>query len=229
MRFPGFHPSRHIQTSELSQDGIGLNYLDNFYRTATAHHDSYAVATGYKGFNDSIALWDANRIMDQQCGQTWLKSIADINTQFSIDNQISAIQLVTWNDYEEGTEFESGVDNCLAISASAHNTSIFWRVNGDISTVDHFTIFVSQDGENLMPMADLAAGETSLDLARFGLDPGKYLVFVKAVAKPSLTNRMSEGRAVTVPSGPAVGPSAALNVSAMPVFSNPELSGNGIF
>jgi hypothetical protein len=73
---------------------------------------------------------------------------------------------------------ESGVDNCLDISASAHNTSIFWRVNGDISTVDHFTIFVSQDGANLMPIADLAAGQTSLDLARFGRDPGKRVVFV---------------------------------------------------
>jgi PKD repeat protein len=37
---------------------------------------------------------------------------------------------------------------------------------------------------------------------------------------------MSEGRGVTVPSGPAVGPSAALNVSEMPV-SNAEQSGTG--
>jgi hypothetical protein len=225
--FSWVSPIKAHSDIQLSQDQMGLGYLDNFYRTATAHHDSYAVATGYKGFNDSIALWDADRIMDQECGQTWLKSIADINTQFSIDNQISAIQLVTWNDYEEGTEFESGVDNCVDISASAHNRSIFWRVNGDISTVNHFTIFVSQDGDNLMPMADVAAEQTSLDLARFGLDPGKYVVFVKEVAKPSLTNRMSEGQAITIPFGPAVGPSAALNISAMPVFSNPELSATG--
>jgi hypothetical protein len=222
--FSWVSPIKAHSDVKLSQDRMGLSYLDNFYRTATAHHDSYAVATGYKGFNDSIALWDANRIMGQQCGQIWLKSVADINAQFSVDNQISAIQLVTWNDYEEGTEFESGVDNCLDVSASAHNTSIFWRVNGDTSTVDHFMIFVSQDGDNLMPVADLAPEQTSLDLASFGLEAGKYVVFVKAVAKPSLTNRMSKGQEVTIPSGPSVGPSAALNISAVPAPSKAEVS-----
>ncbi len=211
---------------QTPQIQMGLDYLDNFYRTAVAHHDSYAVGTGYKGFNDSIALWDADRIIDQHCGQTWLKSIADINNQFSLENQIPAIQLVTWNDYEEGTEFESGVDNCVTVSDSVKNTSISWRVKGDISTVDHFTIFVSEDGENLMPLANVAAGETSLDLAHFGLDPGNYLVFVKAVGKPSLTNTITAGRPMTVPPSSAIGPAATLSVASVPISSNSGPSGN---
>ncbi len=63
-----------------------------------------------------------------------------------------------------------------------------------------------------MPVADVTADVQSLDLGRFGLDPGQYTVYVKAVGKPSLTNKMSPGRRIRIaPSNP--GPSVALNVT----------------
>ncbi len=100
-----------LQSNE--HDRMALNYLENFYRTAVFYKNAYSLGTGYKGFNDSIALWNAHRLIDQQCGQTWLTSIADANSHYSVDDQMAGIQLVTWNDYEEGTEFESGIDNCV--------------------------------------------------------------------------------------------------------------------
>lgn len=76
-------------------------------------------------------------------------------------------------------------------------------------------VLVSQDGENLMLLANVAIGQHSLDLGRFGLDPADYTVFVKAVGKPSLTNKMSRGTRVTIAPGQSNpnGPEFALSVT----------------
>ena len=170
---------------------LDLHVLDSYYDTAKHHTDSLAIGSGYKGFDDSIALWSDNRFLDQHCGQTWLQSIAESGQYYSETSQLTGLQLVTWNDYEEGTEFETGIDNCIKLSAGVRGTNLQWSLAGDESTIDHYTIFVSQDGENLMPLANAAAGQHSIDVASFNLDPADYKLFVKAVGKPSMTNKMS--------------------------------------
>ena len=180
------------------KDPMALNYLVNYYATAQRHDQQFSLGTAYKGFDDSIALWGEKRHIDQQCGQTWLQSIAEANQFYSEKQQMLGIQLVTWNDYEEGTEFETGISNCVKLTSWTRGASVFWNIQGDPSTIDHFTVFVSQDGDNLMPIADLAADARSLNLATFAFDKGDYTVYVKAVGKPSLTNEMSEGRRITI-------------------------------
>jgi len=193
------------------KDPMSLNYLVNYYATAQRHEPKYSLGTAYKGFDDSIALWGEKRHIDQQCGQTWLQSIAEANQFYSERQQMLGIQLVTWNDYEEGTEFETGISNCVKLTSWTRGVSVFWNVKGDASTIDHFTVFVSRDGENLMPITDLAADARSLNLGTFALDKGDYTVYVKAIGKPSLSNEMSEGRHITISSQ-----AAAMN-SAVPL------------
>ncbi|HET9364640.1 MAG TPA: PKD domain-containing protein, partial [Candidatus Angelobacter sp.] len=185
-----------LQANE--KDPMALNYLVNYYATAQRHDPKFSLGTAYKGFDDSIALWGEKRHINQQCGQTWLQSIAEASQFYSEKQQMLGIQLVTWNDYEEGTEFETGISNCVKLASWTRGASVFWNVKGDASTVDHFTVFVSQDGENLMPIADLAADTRSLNLGAFTLDKGDYTVYVKAIGKPSLSNEMSEGRRITI-------------------------------
>ena len=190
---------------------IGLNYLDSYYKTAiTSFPSAYSAASSYKGFNDTLALWGSNRLIGQQCGQTWLQTFAETGKYYSTTRQLLGIQIVTWNDYEEGSEIESGIDNCVTVSAAAAGTAVSWSITGQMNTVDHFTIFASQDGENLMWLADAPVSASSLDLAQFSLNAGNYIVYVKAVGKPSLTNKMSPGVQLTVPNQPPV---AALSVS----------------
>jgi PKD repeat protein len=195
-----------------STNTMALTYLDNYYKTALSASFSatYSTGSGYKGFNDSLALWGTNRLIDQQCGQTWLKSMAEEGKYYSATQQMLGIQIVTWNDYEEGTEIETGIDNCVAVSAAASGAVLNWSITGQINTVDHFTIFASQDGENLMWLADAPVTATSLNIAQFGLDSGNYTMFVKAVGKPSLTNKMSAGVQLTITNQP---PNAVLTVS----------------
>jgi PKD repeat protein len=188
---------------------MAMNYLDNYYKTALGFPSEYSTGSGYKGFNDTLAVWGTNRIIDQQCGQTWLKTIAEAGKYYSSLKQMLGIQLVTWNDYEEGSEIESGIDNCVTVSASVAGTVASWSITGQMNTVDHFTVFASQDGANLMWLADVPTTTSSLNLASFGLNAGNYIIFVKAVGKASLTNKISAGVQITVPNQP---PTAALSL-----------------
>ena len=210
----------HIQTNGgfswvapetvTATDLMGIKYLDSYDSAALLHPTMFSLSSGYKGFNDTLAAWGTGRIIGQQCGQTWLQTLADAGKHYSGTKQLLGIQLVTWNDYEEGTEIETGIDNCVSVTVSVTGTIASWAVTGQSSTIDHFSVYVSQDGQNLMWLADAPVTATSMDLAQFSLNAGNYIVFIKATGKPSLTNKMSAGVQLTVPNHP---PTAVLSVT----------------
>lgn len=189
---------------------MSLAYLDGYYKSALGSSTKYSTGSAYKGFNDTLAAWGSDRIIGQQCGQTWLATLADAGKYYTATKQMLGIQLVTWNDYEEGTEIESGIDNCVTVSTSVTGTVVSWGITGQMNTVDHFSVYASQDGANLMWLADEPTTVKSFDLAPFGFNAGNYTMFVKAVGKPSMTNKISAGVQLTVANQP---PSAALSVS----------------
>jgi hypothetical protein len=170
---------------------FGLTYLNDFYRAGLKVPQEKTIGTTYKGFNDSLAAWGAKRVMSQQCGQTWLQTFNKANAFYNSSRQLNFLQVVTWNDYEEGTEIESGIDNCLSVSASVSGDSLNWKVTGHENTVDHYTPYVSTDGKNLMPLNDLAVGLGSLNLCSYSLAAGNYTLYLQAVGKPSLKNQIS--------------------------------------
>jgi len=168
----------------------GLGYLTSFYDTGLAFTDKETVGAAYKGFNDQLASWGSGRVMDQQCGQTWLQTFSQVNSLYNSENQLPYLQLVTWNDYEEGTEIESGIDGCFSLQASLSGTSLQWNTSGDESTVDHYTVYSSQDGQNLTRLSDLQTGIHSFGLCSVAMPPGNYQLYVQAAGKPSIANRM---------------------------------------
>ena len=129
--------------------------------------------------------------MGQQCGQTWLQTFSEVNALYNSGKQLPYLQLVTWNDYEEGTEIESGIGNCLAISASVSGNSLKWSIQGNEDTVDHYAPYISTDGQNLMPLSDSSPGTTSVNLCSYSFPNGVYTAYVQAVGKPSIANQMS--------------------------------------
>jgi hypothetical protein len=169
----------------------GMSYLNSFYNTGMPFKNEQTLGATYKGFNDSLAAWGSGRIMGQRCGQTWLQTFSEINSLYNPGKQLSALQLVTWNDYEEGTEIESGINNCLSLSARVSGTSLQWTVKGDASTVDRYVAYISKDGQNLMSFADVNAGMGSVNLCSYPIPNGSYTLYVQAVGKPSITNHMS--------------------------------------
>jgi PKD repeat protein len=188
-----------------------LSYLEEFYAAAQSSA-KYAVGSGYKGFNDSLASWGANRVINQQCGLTWLNTFAEAGKYYSSSHQLNAFQIVTWNDYEEGTEIESGIGNCVALAPSVVGSTLSWSIGSQASesTIDFYQVFISNDGENLMKLADVTAGTHSLDLSQFDLAAQTYVLYVRAVGKASIVNHMSYAVAYN-PDHPA--PVASLSLS----------------
>jgi len=169
----------------------GKNYLSSFYNAGMSFPEVQVVGATYKGFNDSLASWGSNRTMGQQCGQTWLQTFSEINGLYDSEKQLTDLQLVTWNDYEEATEIESGIDNCLTLAPSVSGNALQWSISGNENTVDHYTVYISSDGQNLMPLTDLASGLRSLNLCGFPIPNGNYKLFVQAIGKPALANQIS--------------------------------------
>ena len=169
----------------------GKNYLSSFYNVGMSFSGQQVVGATYKGFNDTLASWGSKRIMGQACGQTWLQTFSDINGLYNSGKQLTDLQLVTWNDYEEATEIESGIDNCLTLAPSLSGNSLQWSISGNENTVDHYTVYISSDGQNLMSMTDLAPGLRSLNLCSFPIPSGSYKLFVQAVGKPALANQIA--------------------------------------
>src|SRR5580700_322773 len=157
----------------------GMSYLSSFYGTGLTFTNEQTVGATYKGFNDSLASWGSGRVMGQQCGQTWLQTFSEINGLYNAGSQLPDLQLVTWNDYEEASEIESGIDNCLTLSASVAGNALQWSVTGDENTVDDYTVYISTDGQNLMPLTDVASGIHSLNLCSFPIPAGGYKYLCK--------------------------------------------------
>src|SRR5579863_1333355 len=202
----------------------GIGYLSSFYDAGMSFPSEQTVGAAYKGFNDTLASWGSNRIMKQQCGQTWLQTFSEINGLYNSGKPLPDLQLVTWNDYEEATEIESGIDNCLTLSASIATDSLQWTIDGNENTVDHYSVYISSDGENLMSLTDSAAGIHSLNLCGFAIPAGNYQLFVQAVGKPSLANQITSavdytpsctasGGAPTPPTPPPPAPSLLFSAS----------------
>ncbi|HTT20524.1 MAG TPA: hypothetical protein VMG82_16360 [Candidatus Sulfotelmatobacter sp.] len=171
----------------------GMGYLGNFYNAGMALQSVQTVGATYKGFNDTLASWGSNRIMGQQCGQTWLQTFSEINRLYNSGKQLPALQLVTWNDYEEATEIESGINNCLSLAASGSGNSLSWTVKGNENTVDHYETFVSKDGQNLMPLGHANPGVGSSNLCSYSIPDGTYAFYVQAIGRPSFRNQISSG------------------------------------
>ncbi len=190
---------------------MSLPYLDNFYKTAQKYPTQLNFGSGFKGFDDTIASWSpaGGRHIKQFCGQTWLKSMAEASLYYSSSRQLENLQIVTWNDYEEGTALEPGIDSCLGVNVTTSADTLNWSVTGDESTVDHYTVFVSEDGQNLMVLTDVAVGTRALDLKSFDLAAGSYKVFVKAIGKASIRNVMSAAAAYSVSAPPPPPPPQA--------------------
>jgi hypothetical protein len=127
----------------------------------------------------------------QGCGQTWLATFAEVGKHYSASHQLESLQINTWNDYEEGTEIETGIDNCVKVSASMSGGTLSWSLSGKENTVDHYSIYISKDGQNLMKLTEAKVGTRSLNVGNYSLASGTYYLYVKAVGRATFRNQIS--------------------------------------
>jgi hypothetical protein len=91
----------------------GEAYLVNFYSRMVAHNpDKIAIGAAWPGFNDKQASWSRNRFMDARCGRTFEDSLRLFRRYYNEQNPLPFLLIETWNDYEEGTAVERGINAC---------------------------------------------------------------------------------------------------------------------
>jgi hypothetical protein len=178
-----------------------LVYLDSFYDTSLKYPTLQPWGAAWKGFDNTNAPWNpAISITGQQCGSTWLQTFAEMthNNDYGAAHQLPLMQVATWNDYEEGSEVETGIDNCLSLSAQVVNANLTWSptfssASGSENTVDHYEIYDTTDGQNLTLLATVPSGTHAIPLSSMNLATGSQSFYVEASGKASIQNKMSNG------------------------------------
>jgi hypothetical protein len=118
--FDGFYAWVSPGPQGWARDGSnwGRDYLDNFYRRMTQQYPGkIAVGAAWPGFNDTLAAWSRNRHISARCGRTFDDSLRLWRRYYSADHPLAFMMIVTWNDYEEGTAIERGIDTCSGAGA----------------------------------------------------------------------------------------------------------------
>jgi hypothetical protein len=116
VQFDGFYAWVQPPSSGWRDDGSewGHDYLTWFYGVMTGLSPTYtsrlAVGGVWPGFDDSHAPWGVPpyRYMWRRCGQTWRDT-------WRLANQFDPpyVMIATWNDFEEGSDIEFGIGDCL--------------------------------------------------------------------------------------------------------------------
>jgi len=172
--------------------------LDYFYQKATSTYSSLQNWGGaFKGFNEVQSGWGENRMIDEQCGMTWLQSLTESNKYYT-DSALPYLQIETWNDYNEGHEIETGINNCYIVSASLKRGVLLWILNPmpgtkpNVATVSHIEIYDSPDGKNFTLLTSQAAA-TSGSYSLKTLPPGSHKLYVYMYGRNSILNQISNG------------------------------------
>jgi len=109
------------------------------------------------------------------------------------------VQVVTWNDYEEGTAVEDGIDNCYTLHSSITGSLLTWSLvpsdstYASTATVHHFTVYYADASGNLyLAASNVSVTANSLDLSSV-VPSGTWNIYVEMVGQPLIINRMSNG------------------------------------
>ena len=112
--FDGFYAWVNPGQQGWQPDGSnwGQQYLDNFYKTMESDYPSkITVGAAWAAFDDSKASWSQNRKMDSRCGRTFEDTLR-LFSHYNQQHPMPFLMVETWNDYEEGTAIEKGLNPC---------------------------------------------------------------------------------------------------------------------
>ncbi|KML59640.1 hypothetical protein VL15_10585 [Burkholderia cepacia] len=166
-----------------------LLYRERFYNIARNQPPGMITVGGvWSGFDDTKASWGAAapRLLSPACGRTWLDTFKSINERYSVRQQLPFVQLITWNDYEEGSALETGIASCTEIDAQPLGSSVTVRITHP-DTVDHLELYEQLGASSFRLVGRYPSDATSIALPE--TRAGTY--FIKAVGKPFIQNVVS--------------------------------------
>lgn len=169
------------------------------------------VSPGFNGTLTKNVAWSLGKYLPRDSGNCWLQTCANLNSH--LVSNIIGIQVATWNDWEEGSQIESPIQNDIFVSAALVGTNFEWSVSGgtgDESTLANFRV-IAAVGSSAWLISTVPTGQPqSIDLSTAGLEAGTtYSVYVVAVGVGSVRNQVSNSvsyTATTIPPEPPIPP-----------------------
>lgn len=155
------------------------------------------------GFNGTLTkniAWSLGKYLPRDSGQCWLTKAANLNSQ--IPANMIGLQVATWNDWEEGSQIESPIQNDIIVAASLTGSLLQWSISGgtgDESTLNSYRV-IADDGINTFVIYNEATGGAkTLDLSTIsGWTTGlAYGVYVIALGVGSIRNQVSNTASYT--------------------------------
>ena len=191
MNPPRWDAMKQLQITE------GADYYPGFYRQAKAHPAMAALGMLKAGFDDNNASWGTNRVSARRCGQEFLDTAGIVNSNYSSSTQLEFVGIML-NDYEEGTAVESGIDNCLTISASITGNSFHWTISktdptfATTATVNRLKIYFSDpvSGTFYTALDNIPPSLTGTQVLTSIIPPGNWKIWVQIVGQPLMTNHL---------------------------------------
>ena len=121
--FDGFYAWINPGKKGWAADGSnwGEDYLRDFYtQMRSKEPDKIAVGAAWAGFDDSKASWSLGRRMSQRCGQTFTDTMTLYREYYPGNAPLPFLLIATWNDYEEGTAIERGLQKCTPSNVASN-------------------------------------------------------------------------------------------------------------
>ena len=172
-------------------DPYNLGALSSFHAAVgkSQKHAFGGMMAGFNGMLTHSVGWSQGKYIPRDPGACLVQRanrIAEV-----IPANVTRMQWVTWSDWEEGTQVESGVANDIAITATQHAGVLHWTIaggTGDESTIDHYDVYVSSDGSNASLVGSVPVGTHAFTL---GECTSHGTAAVIAVGKPMIRNASS--------------------------------------
>jgi hypothetical protein len=194
------------QTAPPTGNG-GYQYLSDFYTQMNDNDTKIGFGELLKGFDWSNASWGSPaKVIAQQCGQILAYAANITNSYWSQGKQLTYLQTPTWNDYEEGTELETGVDSCWRVQNASYNSTndtLSWQLNpvagesefASLSTVYDYNVWYVPPFPTTPPVLQLlkTLPKTATSLSGVStLIGGPFVsLYVEMVGMPLIQNEMS--------------------------------------
>ena len=189
-----------VGNNPANVEGCVEAYNTGFLQEATKHPNAITIGSLCKGFDDhnrrpggnpADSCWGGPaRFVDEKQGQTLLNVIAIYNKSTF---KPQYMQLVTFNDHEEGTNLEWGIDSQLVCTGTGTAIgSIAFTLKGNVNTVDHIEVYV--DNKLAGSITDMANPIFNLG----DLSAGSHIVQGVVVGKPFFQQKVSNFMKPTV-------------------------------
>lgn len=165
----------------------GEPYANWWYATVLPDTARLAVGVAWPGFDDSLASWGGGRVQPKRCGRQLDDTLRWAEEGvLAHGGRLPFLQIATWNDIEEGSDIEGGVDGCITTMASVVTGSladnVTWTVDDPEAWVSDVRVLRRVDPTRWVDVARVPVTEGSVTVPVASPDAHTYLVVAQAPA-----------------------------------------------